>query len=378
VTATPATIETRRASTWLERRVRVLRVSAAIAVLGIGPFVLGTVALWLEAHRGVVAEDFRLQVLPAAHAVLHGASPYPPVHALTASTAAYVYPPTALVASLPFAALPDMAAAWAMTALIIALVPLTLALLRIRDWRCYGAALLWAPVASEVQTGNLTLPLAVCAALAWRYRDSRSGVPVAFAFALKLFTWPLTAWLFATRRRAQAAVSVVGAAVVVCVAWAAISFAGIAEYPALARRLDGLQAPHSFTLYAFGRELGLPSAAATIVWVALGVGALGACIQLGRRGDDRRSFVLAIVASLALSPIVWVHYFALLLVALAVSRPRFDPIWLLPLTLWVVPADGTGRTPWQTALALAVFAAVSVSCLVNERQTDRSRVLIPA
>jgi hypothetical protein len=195
---------------------------------------------------------------------------------------------------------------------------------------------------------------------------------------LKLFTWPLTVWLLATRRRVQAALSVVGAAVVVFVAWAAISFAGMSEYPALARRLDRLQAPHSFTLYALGRELGLPSAAAMFIWVAFGIGALVACIRLGRRGDDRRSFVLAIIASLALSPIVWVHYFALLLVALAVSRPRFDPIWLLPLTLWVVPADGTGRAPWQTALALAVFAVVSVSCLVNERQTQRARFVVPA
>lgn len=366
------------AATWLERRLRALKGAAAIALLGIGPVAIGVATLWLEGHRGLVAEDFRLQVLPAAHAVLHGVSPYPDVHRLVATSAAYVYPAPAVVASLPLAALSDATAAWVVTALMILLVPLTLRLAGVRDWRCYGAALLWAPVASAVQTSNLTLPIGIALALTWRYRDRAAGVPVAVATALKLFTWPLAVWLLATGRRAQALVAVLGAGAVILVAWAAIGFAGLADYPALARRLNDLQAPHAYTLYALGLELGLGAAAAKIVWLAAGLGSLAGCVLLGRRGDDRRSFVLAVVASLALSPIVWLHYFAVLLVPLAISRPRFGPAWLLPIALWVVPADGNGRASWQTALTIAVAAAVVALSLSPERARARRPANVPA
>jgi Glycosyltransferase family 87 len=363
---------------WIERRTRALKGSAAIALLGLGPLMVGTATLWLEGHRGLVAEDFRLQVLPAAHAVLRGVSPYPDVHRLVASSAAYVYPAPTVVASLPLTAFSDGVAAWVVTTLMIALVPLTLRLVGVRDWRCYGAALLWAPVASAVQTSNLTLPIGIALALAWRQRDRAAGIPVAVAAAAKLFTWPLAAWLLATGRRAQAGVALLGAGAVALAAWAAIGFAGLADYPALARRLNDLQAPHAYSLYALGLELGLGAALAKIVWLAAGLGALAGCVLLGRRGDDQRSFVLAVVASLALSPIVWLHYFAVLLVPLAISRPRLGPAWLLPIALWVVPADGNGRASWQTALALAVAGAVVALCLAPERVRVWRRASAPA
>ena len=372
VTVSPA------GSTWLDRRIRALKGALAIALLGLGPLLVGGAALWLEGHRNLVAEDFRLQVLPAAHAVLHGISPYPDVHRLIATSAAYVYPAPTVVASLPFTAVSDGVAAWVVTALLIVLVPVTLRLVGVRDWRCFGAALLWAPVASSVQTGNLTLPIGIALALAWRHRDRVPGVPLAVATAVKLFTWPLAAWLLATGRRAQAAVALLGAVGVALVAWGAIGFAGLADYPALARRLNDLQAPHAYTLYALGLELGLGAALAKIVWLAAGLGALAGCVLLGRRGDDRRSFVLAILASLALSPIVWLHYFALLLVPLAITRPRFGVAWLLPIALWVVPADGNGRAAWQTALTLAVFGAVVALCLAPERMRVQRPANVPA
>ncbi len=88
--------------------------------------------------------------------------------------------------------------------------------------------------------------------------------------------------------------------------------------------------------------------------------------------------MLAIVASLALSPIVWLHYFALLLVPLAITRPRFGPVWILPIALWVVPADGNGRAAWQTALTLVVFSAVVALCLAPEHWRLRRPANVPA
>ena len=59
-----------------------------------------------------------------------------------------------------------------------------------------------------------------------------------------------------------------------------------------------------------------------------------------RRDDDARSFTCAVAATLALSPIVWLHYLVVLLVPMAILRPRFSVLWLLPVLLWVSPRPG--------------------------------------
>ena len=75
----------------------------------------------------------------------------------------------------------------------------------------------------------------------------------------------------------------------------------------------------------------------------------------------RRSLGLAIAAALVLSPIVWRHFFTLLLVPLALSRPRFDVAWLIPIGLWV--GDGTlNGAPWQTACVLALVTLTFIVC----------------
>jgi hypothetical protein len=54
----------------------------------------------------------------------------------------------------------------------------------------------------------------------------------------------------------------------------------------------------------------------------------------------RRSFALSISASLVLAPIVWLDYYAVAAVPLAISRPRLTPIWFLPLMTWGLPSSG--------------------------------------
>ena len=71
----------------------------------------------------------------------------------------------------------------------------------------------------------------------------------------------------------------------------------------------------------------------------------------------RTSTACAIVAALALSPVVWLHYPVLLAVPLGIARPRFAPIWLLPIVLWVCPraANGDGMQPFIPAIVVAVM-----------------------
>ena len=86
--------------------------------------------------------------------------------------------------------------------------------------------------------------------------------------------------------------------------------------------------------------------------------------MLGRRGDERTAFVVAIAASLALTPIVWLHYFALLLVVVALAQPRLGYVWFVPLAMFITPGSGH-PSPFDTAWALGV-AALTVAVCVRE------------
>ena len=109
-----------------------------------------------------------------------------------------------------------------------------------------------------------------------------------------------------------------------------------------------------YTPFALLSDLGVPDTAARVVTVGLGL----AVLEVARR---RRSLGLALAAALVLSPIVWRHFFTLLLVPLALSRPRFDVVWLVPVGMWI--GDGTlNGAPWQTAGVLALAATTFVLC----------------
>jgi hypothetical protein len=72
------------------------------------------------------------------------------------------------------------------------------------------------------------------------------------------------------------------------------------------------------------------------------------------RGDDSLAFRLAIAASFVLSPILWGHYWTLLLVPVALGAPRLSPVWLA--ACWL-PSDSLF---WDRHGALWIGAALAV------------------
>jgi len=259
----------------------------------------------------------------------------------------------AVLPAIPLTALSPAAADWVATGLVLAAFVATLWVLDVRDWRVYGIALLWPPVIDAYQTANLTLPLALLLAVMWRYRNrpGLAGSALGVALALKFFLWPVSVWLVASGRRVAAAISVaVGAASLLLL----VPFVGILDYVRLVRNLSDTFDEQSYTPYALLTDLGASSTAARLVTLACGA----AVLILAWR---RRSLGLAIGAALLLSPIVWRHFFALLLVPLALARPRLDAAWAIPLAFWIVPGSFNGE-PWQTAVGIAVFGATLVAC----------------
>jgi hypothetical protein len=67
-----------------------------------------------------------------------------------------------------------------------------------------------------------------------------------------------------------------------------------------------------------------------------------------------------------LSPIVWLDFYALAAIPLALVRPRLSLVWLLPLLTWGLPSSGIATDPWGVGRVLVVFAAVFVVAARNE------------
>jgi hypothetical protein len=328
---------------------------------------LGLVALSMA--EGLLAWDVRFAYLPAAEAVLDGRSPYPELDdPILEEQKGYVYPPQLLFALVPLTPLPVGVAAALVAAGMIALLLATLWVLEVRDVRCYAAALLWVPAISGVLLSNVSIPLAFALAVAWRYRDRvwEPGVAVGLSISTKLLTWPILVWMVATRRW-RSAVAALGVGVAVTfLAWAVIGFDGLTGYPDLLRRLSGIQADRSYSFVGIAEELGLEPLFGKALIVLAGVGLLVGCVLTARREDDARAFTCAVAATLAVSPIVWLHYLVALLVPMAILRPRFTWLWLLPVLLWISPKPGYAEG-YETLGPAVVVAVVVVLLLVPRR-----------
>ncbi|MBA3402021.1 MAG: DUF2029 domain-containing protein [Actinobacteria bacterium] len=322
--------------------------------------------------------DFENAFYPGAEAILRGISPYPaPDDPRLAAGTEYVYPPLTALASTPFTELSVEAAGFVVMALLIAAVLGTLWLLGVRDWRCYGLAFLWPPVLSAVQTGNVTIPLGLGAVLVWRYRDDArvAGSSLGLTLAAKLFLWPLVLWLAFTRRMAAALLAVAVGAVVLLVSWAVIGFAGIREYLELLRRVSEFEEEQGYTLYALALDFGSSEGVARAVWIGGAAVALAGIAVFARRRDERRAFAVSVAAALACSPIVWLHYFALLLVVVAIAEPRLGPAWFVPLAMYGSTGTLNGTT-LQNALTIAA-AALTVAVALRPAWPNRPAALAP-
>jgi len=329
---------------------------------------------------GKLGWDVRFAYLPAAEAVLHGRSPYPALDdPILLDQKGYVYPPQLLFLVLPLTVLPVALAGIGVAVGLGALVVATLRLLGVSDVRCYAAAFLWMPTMSGILLSNVSIPLAFAAAVIWRYRDSvwPPAVALGLTVSAKLLFWPLLVWTAVTGRlRATAWAVAIGVGVTLA-AWAAIGFDGLGGYPALLRRLSEIQSENSYSFVGIAHTLGLPEWVGQALMLASGGALVVLCALFARRGDDFRSFTAALGATLALSPIVWLHYLVVLLVPMAIARPRFTPLWLLPILLWTSPKPGYAEGV-QTFPPAIVVTILLVVLLTRPRMRAAEREREPA
>jgi hypothetical protein len=344
---------------WASRAFTLLLVAAAITLV-----LAATIAVF-SADSDRIGFDLRAGYLPAAEAVREGDSPYAdPDDPRLDLRRTYVYPPQVAIGLIPLTWLPaDLAAFLVFLASVAALLG-AVALVGVRDVRCYAAVLLWATTWNSLDTLNVSSALALGVALLWRFRSTiwPLAATLGIMVSVKLFLWPMLAWVGLTRRPPAAIIALVLGLVITAASWAAIGFAGLADYPELLSRVGEQD---NYSIVAIADELGLGAvgpALAAIVGGAL----LVAALWWGRRQHEVRAFTLAVAASLALSPVVWLHYLTLLIAPLGLARPRFSPLWLLPIVLWVSPRDenGDGLHPF---VPMVVVVALMVLLLVRPR-----------
>jgi hypothetical protein len=300
--------------------------------------------------------------LRAAGKVLHAASPY-----VYDGDKTFAYPPLLAWLVAPLHPLSGSTAGFAWTLLTLAMVAAALWLLELRDWRCYALAFVFPFTRSSIDLGTIEPLLLLAVAAAWRWRDRalQTASAVGGAIVLKLFLWPLAIWLAITGRLRAAAAAAAFALALAFVSWAVIGFAGVGDYPGVLRRLANDEATSSYSVVALGVRAHLPLLAARIIAVLVTLTLLAAAVWVAR--DDRRTprdrdvttLTIALAAALAASPIVWVHYFLLLLVPLALIRPRLSLLWFVPFAL-----QPLGEAAWPAGDARKLGLALVVTLVI--------------
>ena len=353
-----------------------LRTKAVLALFfcAVVPLVLlyeATIAQAARSHPGWhYAIDFHT-FWKAGHEVAAGHTPYQTpafVAAHPHAIHAFVYPAPVALAFAPLGALPYSVAAALFTAAALGALALSLRLLGVRDWRCYGAAFLALPVITSVSIGTLTPFLVLGVAALWRYRDRPwiAGAALCAVLVAKVFLWPLALWLLLTRRFRALAVAAAGTVVVTIAGWAAIGFAGFAQYPELLRTLGRIEYRRSYSLGALTHHAGLGWTAAQVV----GPAAALLVIAVAARAADGRSrdsvlLIAALPGSLLAIPKLGLHYLALLLIPIAIVSPALTALWFLPVAFWLSPSQSSLGALWRNALVLGLAALVFAACLIR-------------
>jgi hypothetical protein len=207
-------------------------------------------------------------------------------------------------------------------------------------------------------------------ALAWRHRDRPwvAGVLTAAAISIKPFVWPLALWLLATRRWKAAAWALASGVAFNLLAWGLVGFNEISTFLHLSSEDTRALWKGGYSVLAVAHHLGLgrPAGEGLLLAAASAAAAMLVYVAAVKR-RERDAFVVAIVLMLLASPLLWAHYFALLLVPLALYRPRLGVAWALPVLMWPMPP----RQPvygWEEALAWGITATLLILAVRTPRR----------
>jgi Glycosyltransferase family 87 len=351
-----------------------LRIAAYGFCLIAGPFLAASFLL-SSVHSGNFMVDFKYAFYPAGHAVVSGHTPYVALADLHARLLPFVYPPLAAWLFAPLALLPYGLASVIYFLFTLAALWGSLALLRIRDPRCYTLICAWPAVLTYFQNGALEGGMLLVLVIVWRYRD-RTVAPVmfAFVFVLKLFLWPLGIWFLLTRRWRAAVISAIAGAAFLLLPWAAIGFAGLTSYPAMLQRLTAEEGGGSYALGSLVAALQLPHLTTYVLAAAVALPGLACVNDPDRLRRDRGVLTGCLMLAFALTPILWLHYLVILLLPIALTYRRMNWVWWLPVAMLVAPVGSPNGALLPLIVFWVVLAAVAV--VIPRSGRERARAVV--
>lgn len=303
--------------------------AAALPILAIVVLVL-TVSATIWSAGSTLGYDFHAYE-GAARRLLDGQRLYDPAVDVAGGFAIYLYPPPFALAIVPLALIGGQAAVGIWTALMVLAFVAGVALLPVARTTRWLVLLLGAldwPVVYSIKLGQVGPILLLLFAIGWRWleRPGRLGAVIGLGTIVKVQPGLLLGWAGLTGRWRAIGFA---AGVLVAAALLATVVAGTQpwfDYPSLLGRVASpLTTPHNFTPGAIAFQAGASTDVASLVQAASIVLALVAVVVATRVSSAEASYLVAVVASQLLSPLLWDHYAMLLLLPVA---------WLLERRQW--------------------------------------------
>jgi alpha-1,2-mannosyltransferase len=297
----------------------------------------------------------------AGQRVLAGEPLYDTSVQVTGGFGLFYYPPPFVLPMLPLALLGAAAATWAWLGLLLAAFLAGVALLPVSAtvrWLIVLLAGLSWPFTYAIKLGQVGPILFLLFAIGWRWLDrpDRLGAAAAAGALVKIQPGIVLGWALLTGRWRAV---LVGAAVMVAAAAVATLAVGVgawADYVVLLRQVsDPITTPHNFTPGAISYQLGMPAAAAAVIQVVSTLLVVGAVFVAIRVASAEASYLVVVVASQLLSPVLWDHYAMLLLLPVAYLLAR-GYAWaaLIPLATSVLVVPITPDVAYPVAFAAAL------------------------
>jgi alpha-1,2-mannosyltransferase len=283
----------------------------------------------LVTARETLGCDFQVY-RAAADRFLAGDALYGSTATATGSCNLFYYPPSFVALVVPFALLGGQLGNAAWIASLVASYIVGCAVLPVR-WEVklgifLAGAVSW-PFIFGVRIGQVAPILYLLFAVGWRGLERRpalTGFAAGLGVLVKLQPIVIVGWLVVRRMwSGLAGVAVAGAVALVL---AIIGLGGWVEMVNVLQNLDNsITAPTNVSLGAIAYQHGVSLEAASILGIAGILAVLGFVVVCGLRTSTEAGFLVAVVASQVVSPIIWTHYALILLLPVA---------WLLQRRHW--------------------------------------------
>jgi glycosyl transferase family 87 len=349
-----------------------------LPVAAIGVFVVFVGAsVAVAAGAGTLGFDF-LAYHEAGRRILDGHQLYDLSIHRAGGFGLFYYPPPFALLVLPFALLAPSIATWLWTAAIVAAFFVGVALMPVRGWVRWATILLaglsW-PFAYAVKLGQVGPILFLLFAIGWRWMDRPRvlGTSIAVGALIKIQPGLLLLWAAASRRLEAVAVAVAVGLIAVVVATLPTGGTGTwLDYLTMLRNVtEPITTPHNFTAGAIAYQLGAGTSAAAVIQLTVSLLVISAVVISARIAEPAASYLIAVIASQLLSPVLWDHYALLLLLPAAwlLDRGRRWAV-VIPLATSTLLISVTPPAAYPIAFCAALVAVFAVG---TSRRRSRPR-----